>query len=91
MPGRRNHVRLGASAPWRRLVKETEMPKMKTKRSAAKRFRVTASGKLRHQHANKQHGMIKRSNKQIRNLRGTTVVAKADEKMVRRFLPYGVD
>jgi large subunit ribosomal protein L35 len=65
------------------------MPKMKTKRSAAKRFTLTASGKVRHAQAGKQHGMIKRTNKQIRNNRGTAIAAKADEKMVKRMLPYG--
>ncbi|MEQ9643629.1 MAG: 50S ribosomal protein L35 [Alphaproteobacteria bacterium] len=65
------------------------MPKMKTKRGAAKRFSLTGTGKVRRAHAGKQHGMIKRSNKQIRNNRGTTLVAECDEKMVKRFLPYG--
>jgi len=47
------------------------MPKMKTKSSAKKRFKLTASGKVRATQAGKQHGMIKRSNKQLRNQRGT--------------------
>ena len=65
------------------------MPKLKTKSGAKKRFRLTATGKVRRQQAGKRHGMIKRSNKQIRNLRGTTTVAKADEKAIKKFLPYG--
>ena len=48
------------------------MPKMKTKSGAKKRFKLTASGKVKAGQAGKRHGMIKRSNKQIRNLRGTT-------------------
>ena len=65
------------------------MPKLKTKRSAAKRFSLTASGKVRRAQSGKRHGMIKRTNKQIREHRGTELVAKVDEKMVKRFLPYG--
>jgi large subunit ribosomal protein L35 len=65
------------------------MPKMKTKSGAKKRFSFTASGKIRRQQAGKQHGMIKRTNKQIRNLRGTALVSKADEQIVKKFLPNG--
>ena len=65
------------------------MPKMKTKSGAKKRFSITATGKIRSAQAGKRHGMIKRSNKQIRNLRGTAPISKADSKTVRKFLPYG--
>lgn len=66
------------------------MPKMKTKSGAKKRFRLTASGKVRRGQANKRHGMIKRTNKQIRDQRGTTIMAEADAKVVRKkFLPNG--
>ena len=65
------------------------MPKMKTKSGAKKRFRLTASGKVRRQHAGKRHGMIKRTNKQIRNLRGTTIMSAADARIVKKFLPNG--
>ena len=65
------------------------MPKMKTKSGAKKRFRLTATGKVRCQQAGKRHGMIKRSNKQIRNLRGTTILSPQDAKIVRKFLPNG--
>jgi large subunit ribosomal protein L35 len=65
------------------------MPKMKTKSGAKKRFKLTASGKVKRAHAGKQHGMIKRSNKQIRNLRGTTTLSEPDARIVRKFLPYG--
>ena len=65
------------------------MPKMKTKSSVKKRFRLTASGKVRRQQAGKQHGMIKRSNKQIREHRGSTIMADADARIVRKFMPYG--
>lgn len=66
------------------------MPKMKTKSGAKKRFKLTASGRIKAGQAGKRHGMIKRSNKQIRNLRGTAVLCDADEKIVRKFLPYGL-
>ncbi|HCL48575.1 50S ribosomal protein L35 [Alphaproteobacteria bacterium] len=65
------------------------MPKMKTKSGAKKRFKLTASGKVRAGQAGKQHGMIKRTNKQIRNQRGTTVLSPQDAKIVRKFLPNG--
>lgn len=67
--------------------KGSKMPKMKTKSSAKKRFSKTASGKIRANQANKQHGMIKRTNKQIRNQRGTTILSPQDAKIVRKFLP----
>ncbi len=65
------------------------MPKMKTKSSAKKRFSFTASGKVRANQANKQHGMIKRTNKQIRNQRGTTILCESDARIVRKFMPNG--
>ncbi len=65
------------------------MPKLKTKSGAKKRFKVTGSGKIRGQQAGKQHGMIKRTNKFIRNARGTTILSSADQKIVKQFLPYG--
>ena len=65
------------------------MPKLKTKSSAKKRFSLTATGKVRRSYAGKSHGMIKRTNKQIRNHRGTTVMSAADARIVRKFMPYG--
>lgn len=65
------------------------MPKLKTKSGAKKRFRLTASGKVRANQAGKRHGMIKRTNKQIRNLRGTTILSDQDARIVKQFLPYG--
>ncbi len=65
------------------------MPKMKTKSGAKKRFKLTASGKIKSAQAGKRHGMIKRSPKQIRDLRGTRVLAKANEKTIKSFLPNG--
>ncbi len=64
------------------------MPKMKTKASAKKRFKVTASGKVKAAQAGKRHGMIKRTNKFIRDARGTSVLSEADAKIVKGFMPY---
>jgi large subunit ribosomal protein L35 len=64
------------------------MPKMKTKSSAKKRFKVTATGKFKAQQAGKRHGMIKRSTKFIRNARGTSVLDESDAKIVRKYMPY---
>jgi len=66
------------------------MPKLKTKSGAKKRFSLTAGGKVRMNQAGKQHGMIKRTKKFIRNQRGTTVMAEVNARVVRKnFLPYG--
>ncbi|MAZ04624.1 50S ribosomal protein L35 [Sneathiella chungangensis] len=65
------------------------MPKLKTKSSVKKRFSLTASGKVRANQAGKQHGMIKRTQKQIRNQRGTTILADQDARIVKKFMPYG--
>ena len=64
------------------------MPKMKTKSSAKKRFKISATGKVIGSQAGKQHGMIKRSNKFIRNARGTTTLCSADAKIIKGFMPY---
>ena len=64
------------------------MPKMKTKSGAKKRFKVTATGKELHAQRGKRHGMIKRTNKQIRNLRGTRVMFKSDgDNVIKYWLP----
>lgn len=67
------------------------MPKLKTKSGVKKRFSFTATGKVKRGQTGKRHGMIKRTNKQIRNLRGTTLVAEPDAKrIVKIFAPYGL-
>lgn len=65
------------------------MPKLKSKSGARKRFKFTASGKIKVAQAGKRHGMIKRSNKFIRNARGMVVLSEPDQRIVRQFLPYG--
>ncbi len=65
------------------------MPKMKTKSSAKKRFKISASGKVIASQAGKQHGMIKRSNKFLRQARGTTTLCAADARIIKKMMPYG--
>jgi large subunit ribosomal protein L35 len=64
------------------------MPKMKTKSSCKKRFKVTANGRVKTAQAGKRHGMIKRTNKFIRNARGTTTLSAQDEKIAKGWMPY---
>ena len=66
------------------------MPKLKTKSSAKKRFRLTANGKVKMAQAGKRHGMIKRTNSQIRKQRGTTIMSKQDSKIVKSYMPYNL-
>ena len=65
------------------------MPKLKTKSGVKKRFRLTGKGKVRGQQAGKQHGMIKRTNKFIRNARGSVILCDQDARIVKKFMPYG--
>ncbi len=62
------------------------MPKMKTHSGAAKRFKKTATGKLKRGHAMKSHILTKKSPKRKRNLRQSALVSKADEKRIKRML-----
>ena len=64
------------------------MPKMKTKSSAKKRFKVTATGRIVTAQAGKRHGMIKRTTKFVRKARGTTILSAPDEKIVKSYMPY---
>ena len=66
------------------------MPKLKTKSGAKKRFKITGTGKVVSAHAGKRHGMIKRTKKQIRDLRGTRIMFKADGENIKKYwLPNG--
>lgn len=62
------------------------MPKMKTNRAAAKRFKKTGTGRFRRFKANKSHILTKKTAKRKRHLRHSGMVAKADEGRVRRML-----
>lgn len=64
------------------------MPKMKTKKAAAKRFSKTGSGKLKRNKANKSHILTKKSTKRKRNLRQPTMTDKTNEKNMKKILPY---
>ena len=64
------------------------MPKLKTNRSVAKRFRRTKSGKFKKRNAGRQHILGKKSRKRKRYLRQTGYLSDSDAKRVRRLLPY---
>lgn len=62
------------------------MPKMKTVKSAAKRFKLTASGRLKRETANRSHILTKKAPKRLRQLRKSTTVGVADEARIKRML-----
>ena len=64
------------------------MPKLKTNRGAAKRFKVTAKGSYKHAQSHARHILTKKSTKRKRQLRTSALIADADSKSVRRMLPY---
>lgn len=64
------------------------MPKIKTVRGAAKRFKKTASGGFKHKQGNKNHILTKKSTKRKRHLRGLSAVSKNDLASVRECVPY---
>jgi large subunit ribosomal protein L35 len=63
------------------------MPKLKTRKATAKRFRFTASGKIKHGRSNRGHLMSHRKSKRKRNLRGTGYLSAADQGRIERLLP----
>jgi large subunit ribosomal protein L35 len=65
------------------------MPKMKTNRGAAKRFKTTGSGKIVRNKAYSSHILTKKSTKRKRNLRKSGLVDSANLKQVSRLIPYG--
>jgi large subunit ribosomal protein L35 len=65
------------------------MPKMKTHKGTKKRFRLTATGKVKHRHCGTSHLASRMSKKRRRNLRGTTVLHPAFEKQIQRALAPG--
>jgi len=64
------------------------MPKLKSNRGAAKRFKSTASGRVKCAHSHHRHILTKKDTKRKRHLRGGTYVADVDTAMVKRLLPY---
>jgi len=64
------------------------MPKLKTHRGAKKRFKVTATGKIKRRRANKSHLLTGKPSKRTRRLRQATLVSEGDFKNIKRLLPY---
>lgn len=64
------------------------MPKLKTKRAAAKRFKVTGTGKLKRNKAYKRHILTKKSAKVKRNLRKATITDSTNAKVMKKLIPY---
>jgi len=64
------------------------MPKLKTNKGAAKRFRVTGTGKIKYKKAYRSHILTKKSPKRKRSLRKPALISKRDEKNIRRLIPY---
>ena len=64
------------------------MPKMKTNRGAAKRFRVTGTGKIVYSRSNASHILTKKTSKRKRRLRKSDVIDKSNKVMVKRLIPY---
>ena len=65
-----------------------KMPKLKTKSGAKKRFKITATGKIKAGVAGKRHRLISHSGKYIRQNRGTKVLADADATKIKSYMPY---
>ena len=66
------------------------MPKLKTKSGVKRRFKFTATGKIKHGVAGKRHRLISHNAKYIRQNRGTSVLSRADSPTVRKWAPYGL-
>ncbi|MBC7769907.1 MAG: 50S ribosomal protein L35 [Phycisphaerales bacterium] len=67
------------------------MPKLKTKSGVKKRFKLTASGKVKAGPAGKRHRLISHNSKYIRQNRGTSLLAEPDAKRIKLWIPYGLD
>jgi large subunit ribosomal protein L35 len=70
------------------LKKRYYMPKMKTRKAAAKRYRVTGTGKIRYKKAGLRHILTKKTRKNKRNLRASGILEESAAKAVRQMLPY---
>jgi len=79
-----------AKADRTRRNQETKMPKMKTKSGVKKRFKLTATGKVKHGVAGKRHRLMSHNAKYIRQNRGTDVISDADAKVIKKWAPYGL-
>jgi large subunit ribosomal protein L35 len=89
MPGRDACTR--PFGQWRKAQhEETQMPKMKTKSSVKKRFKITATGKVLAGPGKKRHGLINRPQKMKRQARGSQTLTHADGLTVKQWAPYGL-
>lgn len=70
-------------------MREREVPKLKTHRGAKKRFKLTASGKIKRGHSHARHILTKKTTKRKRKLDQSDLVSKSDRSRVRKMLPYG--
>ena len=77
-------------APVRAIHQETQMPKMKTKSSVKKRFKITATGKVLAGPGKKRHNLSARSQKAKRSNRGSQTLTHADGLTVKQWAPYGL-
>ena len=68
----------------------SEMPKLKTKSGVKKRFKITATGKIKAGVAGKRHRLLSHNAKYIRQNRGTKVMSDADAKIIKAWAPYGL-
>ena len=66
-----------------------EMPKLKTKSGAKKRFKFTANGKIKTHQVGKRHRLINNSPARTRDLRGMAVLSESETQRVKRWMPYG--
>jgi large subunit ribosomal protein L35 len=71
-------------------LRRVEMPKLKTKSGAKKRFKITATGKIKAGVAGKRHRLMSHSAKYIRQNRGTKVMDGSDARIISTYLPYGL-
>ena len=67
------------------------MPKLKTKSGVKKRFKITATGKVKHGAVGKRHRLISHNSKYIRQHRGTDVISDADARTIKKWAPYGLN
>ena len=72
-------------------IQQIKIPKLKTKSGVKKRFKITATGKIKHGVAGKRHRLMSHNAKYIRQNRGTSVVSEADTKTIKKWAPYGLD
>jgi len=64
------------------------MPKMKSHRGVAKRFKLTGTGKVRHKRSGRSHLLTHKTRSRKRQLKATGIVSKADQQSIKRLLPY---